>query len=868
GTCLPDGNGGKVCGGCENDNDCDNGEYCSLGNCLDCDRDEDTYDANYNSACEKNGAYWDCNDNDAFVNGSALEEPRVLNNQLIETCLDGVDNNCNGLIDCAEPACELDLQLCPPGGSCNPNGVCEVDETCSNCAGDCGNCCPENLLDYWRVEEGSGSTTTSDKNIEATLITRPNPPSEHYWNLYIHDNPILDQWTIRFDETSGNTDDDALRFDDPNFDWAAEDAGSIEFVMDGIKGDGIDGREIFRSCNTVTQCNNNNGFIIEFDASGVLQVRVRNGADSVTVDDGGACNGSSYLCYVLVTWEIGQPLTIYVNGMESRSSLTSLNAGHKDVFKSPYIFALGEGVDSFVGNIYQFAFYNVALANSNFDIYTTPTGSEFDGFLCGTGAQCGDEVTQWPEECDDGENNNPYGPCLENCKKINDPVPYLRNYWRFEEEVNVAVYDSWGDHNIYLGQLYGGVLRSISYPRIDGISENIEFFEGTDSRADLINEPLIDEGSIVFWVKPNTPTGIYEILNGFNGASNNLKLEIWDDKRLRVYYGDGLISSFTSFGSLNINAWNFVSLSWDNQKFEIMLDGGLDTSNSNGNSFTVDNLKLGASGLNALDSFSGYIDEVAVFDKRLSVAEVNVLLANTLNRMDREVYVANVQVCGDVVVDSPNGFNNNEICDDETSFDAGLCSSPGTLYNSVLNDCLIPSSCVIDSSCTSFCGVQAYSDDGGINCYSDSNCLNVCGGGGYCGNGIVEAGEVCDGSVIPIDIQCSNGVDYFGVDGECSSDCKSKLYPDVCIDCAVGGGTFCAVVADCNFVPEFCTDGSPKSYGYCVSNCCTSTRNYCPGDPPGGYCGDGVLNGFEDCDGASGMCPIGGFCKPDCTCDI
>ena len=638
--------------------------------------------------------------------------------------------------------------------------------------------------------------------------------------------------------------------------------------MDGIKGEGVTGREIFRSCNTVALCDNNNGFSIEFDTNGLIQVKVKSGANTITVNDGGDCKGSSYQCYILVTWEIGQPLTIYVNDIGYHTSLTSLDTVHKDVFRSPYIFALGEGVDSFVGDIHQFAFYGVALTDSNFDIYTAVTGSEFDGFLCGTGAQCGNNVIESPEECDDGANNNPNGPCLENCKLINNIVPYLKNYWRFEEETMESVYDSWGDHNIYIGQLYGGALRSISYPRIDGISEKIELFEGTDSRIALMNEPLVDTGSIVFWVMPNTPAGTYEILNGFNGVSNNLKLEIRGDKRLNVNYGNGLISSFISAGSLNENTWNFVSLLWDNQKFDLILNGGLDTSNVNGNSFTVDNLKFGASSLNAMDSFSGYVDEVAIFDKRLSVAEVNTLLVNTIDRKDGEIYVASVKVCGDIVIDSPNGFDNNEVCDDESSFDAGLCSLPGTIYNSVLNGCQTSSSCVIDNSCTSFCGVQAYSNDGGDTCYDDSNCLNACSGGGYCGDGIIDFGEVCDSSVVPIDIQCSNGVDFFDVVGECSSDCKSKLYPDVCADCAIGGGVYCGVVSDCNFVPEFCNDGSQKSYGYCVNNCCTSSRNYCPGDPPGGYCGDGVLNGFEDCDGASGSCPIGGFCKPDCTCDI
>jgi cysteine-rich repeat protein len=883
-----------VCSGCENNDDCDSGEYCSLGSCLDCDKDEDGYEYPWNSACGN----LDCDDANPDVNPDGSEDPGVG-----ITCNDGLDNNCNGDIDCEELACSGEPHC--NTGSCNPNGVCEVGETCGSCEVDCGKCCPADLLDYWRVEEGTGAVTTvSDNGVDATLITRPNPPSEHHWNAYTQGgNAILNQWAIRFDETSGNNDDDALRFDDPNFDWAAKDAGSIEFVMDGVKGDGVDGREIFRSCNTVAQCNNNNGFSIEFDTNGWIQVRARNGADSVTVDDAGLCNGSTYLCYVLVTWEIGQPLKIYINGNSAITSSTSLNAGHKDVFRSPYIFALGEGVDSFIGNIHQFAFYDAALADSNFGVYTAVTGSEFDGFLCGSGAQCGDGVTKWPEECDDGmhcsidlnscvtaadcgegqtcapmsgdgcdascksenvqvcgnwivEGNEQcddgnvipgdgcdevcmieescgngvvegieecdLGPengvtliCKNDCTYEELSCLDLTSYWRFEEEVNSVLYD--------LESFNHGSLGTATRAKSIIESEFISFDESTDTATLPLPSQGLSAGSLVFQVLPFPISNIGERVITNDMFTVDLipsGAPVYDQKTLHVEFGsDPRNRQILEIDQLDLNVtWYVVSVGWDQNTFYVYAHrpnvGPLYNSVTINNPFTVmGDLTLGDGPVSSTGSFIGFIDEFAIYSRRLlDDGEFYTYRMHTVARGEGSS-LCGKKTCGDSSINGFNSLGVSEQCDSELSFGNLACSLPGTLVGGSLNDC-----------------------------------KEITGGGVYCGDGVVEGGEVCDppGSTGNYkDVNCGTYT-LDNIPSTCSPNCDEWVDADVCdgdppVDCGDGyvdlfNGEVCdppGSLGDPIFVS--CFESTYPVYGVCTSQCDGwAYPYYACDDEPGG----------------------------------
>jgi hypothetical protein len=88
--------------------------YCALDSCIDSDNDGFVQGTGTSCSGKKGG---DCDDSRADVN------PGVK-----EVCDDGIDNNCDGLVDSADPSCPTPI-CAGGGGSCGNNFQCDLGST-------------------------------------------------------------------------------------------------------------------------------------------------------------------------------------------------------------------------------------------------------------------------------------------------------------------------------------------------------------------------------------------------------------------------------------------------------------------------------------------------------------------------------------------------------------------------------------------------------------------------------------------------------------------------------------------------------------------------------------------------------------------
>lgn len=218
----------------------------------------------------------------------------------------------------------------------------------------------------------------------------------------------------------------------------------------------------------------------------------------------------------------------------------------------------------------------------------------------------------------------------------NDVNSGIIGYWKFDEATGTVVYDS--SWNFKAGSFSGSPTR-IFYPNCK--AGNCLSFNGT---TDYVSVPMAvsgTDGTISFWVKNPAPgTGNYLLRSN---ANIRTYFTISAGNQVSFYKGDPA----AGIGSATIipGNWSMLTLTWRNdsgiEKGSSYINGipiATDVSfsdNSQGSYVTIAGFTAGGT-----QNASGIFDDVRVYDRALSLAEVQQLYGNSV--FTRSFYIENI----------------------------------------------------------------------------------------------------------------------------------------------------------------------------------------------------------------------------------
>ncbi len=190
----------------------------------------------------------------------------------------------------------------------------------------------------------------------------------------------------------------------------------------------------------------------------------------------------------------------------------------------------------------------------------------------------------------------------------------LAGYWSFNEGVGSQAGDFSGNNNI-------GTLQSGAFWRAGKFGKAVEF-DGSDDYVQVGNPASLQitgDLSLCAWLYPKAASKF--ILAKTNSTDYDYGLYINGSRFLTFFYGASSASANSS--ALNLNSWSHVctSLSGTNLTFYV---NGQSAGTASGVSLTNNGrtLAIGRQGSSAGFPWSGYIDEVRIYSRALTSAEV------------------------------------------------------------------------------------------------------------------------------------------------------------------------------------------------------------------------------------------------------
>lgn len=231
----------------------------------------------------------------------------------------------------------------------------------------------------------------------------------------------------------------------------------------------------------------------------------------------------------------------------------------------------------------------------------------------------------------------------------------LVGYWSFDEISNNTIPDESENEN-------NGIL--VGAAQGYGMSGLGVYFDGLDDSINIDDDPSLNfddtnEFSISIWIKRERVGIGYEetlLSKAITFLNSGYRLNIDTNNKVKfILNTDSQVCEIVSINQIDDLLWHHIVAVWDTGTQSIYIDGMLDNSVFQGsyvvNYFTKP-LELGIH-FGFLNPYEGYIDELRIFDRALSTAEIDQLYTNPAGFLPRIILgkITNLKEnIGDIII--------------------------------------------------------------------------------------------------------------------------------------------------------------------------------------------------------------------------
>ncbi|MCH8043377.1 MAG: tandem-95 repeat protein, partial [Planctomycetes bacterium] len=210
-------------------------------------------------------------------------------------------------------------------------------------------------------------------------------------------------------------------------------------------------------------------------------------------------------------------------------------------------------------------------------------------------------------------------------------------YWRLGEAAgSTTTVDVTGVHDGAYENFTAGDFQRPGV--VSGDPDTSVMFDGVDNQVTV---PHSDELTITgdltveFWMYKTAEADRWQRLVG-KGSDNTRTFGVWEEpgnvKKIHFQQYDGSrnkVVFFASNSNVELNQWHYVVATVEGSTAKIYIDGALDSQSTRSGVVGIDNQpltiggRIGGNLLHEIDVFPGRLDEVAIYDRALSAAEID-----------------------------------------------------------------------------------------------------------------------------------------------------------------------------------------------------------------------------------------------------